>query len=265
VGDPFDLSGRVAFVTGAGSGLGRAISTTLAGAGAMVSCADLALAGAQGTAADIVAAGGQAEAAELDVTVRSQVASVLTSLAANRGRLDVVCNVAGIPGDRSLVVDIDEQTFDRIFAVHFKGVLFGCQLAAKLMIPAGRGSIVNMTSTAIDTPGPTLGTYSVAKAAISQLTRVLASEVGQFGIRVNAVAPGYVETPLSLDRFTSAAGVVEEEQRAEMRRQMEELAALPRLGTPEDVAAQVLYLASDASAFVTGQTLRVNGGASMPW
>jgi 3-oxoacyl-[acyl-carrier protein] reductase len=264
VSELFDLSGRAAVVTGAGSGLGRAIAVKLASAGATVCCADIALEQAHQTADGIVQVGGLAEAVQLDVAHRVEVDRAVGEFVDRTGRLDVMCNIAGIPGDRALVIDIEESAFDCVFAIHFKGVLFGSQAAARAMIPAGRGTIVNMASSAIDTPGPTLGSYSVAKAAIAQLTKVLASELGQFDIRVNAIAPGYVETPLSLDRFTSNAGIAEEE-RAVMRKRMVEMSALPRLGLPEDVANQVLYLASDAASFVTGQTLRINGGASMPW
>lgn len=250
------LNDRVAFVTGAGGAIGRAVATSLARAGASVVCADLDLDAASAT---VSALGSRGEPVELDVTDKVAVSAAVTATAERHGRLDVMCNLAGIAGQSQLIADLTEDAFDLMFAVHFKGVLYGCQAAARIMTAAHRGAIVNMSSEAIDIHPPTIASYAVSKAGISMLTRILASEIAADGVRANAVAPSFIPTPLSLRRYPD-----EEGRRAYLDWWRAE-SPLGALCTEEDVAMQVLYLASDASAFVTGQTLRANGGITMPW
>ncbi|MET8974738.1 SDR family NAD(P)-dependent oxidoreductase [Streptomyces sp. NPDC004539] len=247
----YDLSGRTAFVTGAASGIGRACAVLLAEAGATVHAADRDARGLEDTAA--LAGRESVRVHPLDVTDRTQLRRALASC----GRLDVLAAVAGIMHS-SPVLETRDEDLDRVWAVNFKGVLYACQEAAGLMIGQGSGgSIVTMASGAVDTGGAGLLCYGVAKAAVVQLTKTLATEVGPHGIRVNAVAPGWVRTPMT-DRSDPAA-------QARVESSMTRLAPLGRVGEPEDVAHAVLYLASDASAFVTGQILRPNGGVAMPW
>lgn len=255
------LDGRTAFVTGAGSGIGREVAITLAGAGARVTCADLDGDSAAQTAELINRGSGPtAWAIALDVTDRTQVEAAVARSARDMGSLDVLCNIAGVPGDLTSVADLDEDSFDRIFRTHFKGVLYGCQAALRLMIPAGRGSIINTGSSATDLGIANVTSYAVSKAAITMMTRNLATEVGSHGIRANVVAPGFVPTPLSMDRHDGTDEEAQDYQTAWAAR-----SPLRRVGSATDVAQQFLYLASDASSFVTGQTLRANGGATMPW
>ena len=263
--EPFDLSGRVAIVTGAGGGLGRAIGLALGRAGAHVVCTDLAKEAAVASVRAIEHQRGTAEAVRVDVTSSAAMHALVDDIVDRHHRLDVMCNIAGVSGDGALVEDLDEATFDRQFAVHFKGVLFGCQAAVRVMTGAGRGSIINMSSTAIDTPRARLASYSVAKAAVAELTKILAVEAGPAGVRVNAIAPGFVLTPLSVASITSSDGVVDPGKLAAMEEAMAAMSPLGRTGQPEDIGDTVLFLASDASRFLTGQTLRPNGGASMPW
>ncbi|WP_407549541.1 SDR family NAD(P)-dependent oxidoreductase [Streptomyces sp. Pv4-95] len=253
----YDLMGRTAIVTGAASGIGRATAVLLAEAGATVHCADRDGSGAEATASTINRSGGAAHPHVLDVARRDQVAAVVEEARRATGHLDVMANIAGIM-HTSTVLETDDADLDRVWNTNFKGVLHGCQEAARAMLAAGtRGSIVTMASGAIDTGAPGLLCYGVAKAAVVQLTKTLASEVGRHGIRVNAVAPGWVRTAMT-DRHTSEA-------RQQAEGPMIRMSPLGRVGEPEDIAHAVLHLASDASSFTTGQILRPNGGVAMPW
>lgn len=249
----YDLTGRTAFVTGAASGIGRASAVLLAEAGATVHCADRDAPGLHDTATLIKDKGGAAHVHHLDVTDRTQVRQAVESC----GDLHVMAAVAGIMHS-STVLETQDEDLDRVLNVNFKGVLYACQEAARLMLDRGtRGSIVTMASGAIDTGGAGLLCYSAAKAAVVQLTKTLATELGRHGIRVNAVAPGWIRTPMT-DHH-------EGEAQARTEAMMTRLSPLGRVGEPEDIAHAVLHLASDASSFTTGQILRPNGGVAMPW
>jgi 3-oxoacyl-[acyl-carrier protein] reductase len=260
----FALDGRVAVVTGAASGIGRASALLLGGAGAAVLCADVDGDGALATADQLEERGTRAVARQVDVTVPGAVDAVVDDALSVLGRLDVMANIAGIIV-QSPVVDFDDDTLERVLAVNLVGVFRGCRAAARAMSAQGSGSIVNMASAAIDAPSPGLAGYGMAKAAVVQLTRVLASEMGPLGVRVNAVAPGFVETAMTSRHFTAADGTVDEPHRTAVLDAVARTTPLRTVGRPEDVAHAVLYLASDASRFVTGQILRPNGGVAMPW
>ncbi|MEU3912813.1 SDR family NAD(P)-dependent oxidoreductase [Streptomyces sp. NPDC029721] len=249
----YELTGRTALVTGAAAGIGRATALLLAGAGAAVHCADRDERGLAETTALITKAGGTATAHPLDVTDRA----ALRAAVAAAGPLDITAAIAGVMHTSS-VLDTTDEDLDRVLDINFKGVLRTCQEAVRAMIAAGRpGSVVTMASGAVDAAQPGLLCYSAAKAAVVQLTKTLATESGPHGIRVNAVAPGWIRTPMTA-RHTPEA---QEQTEAAMVR----MAPLRRVGEPEDIAHAVLYLASDASSFMTGQILRPNGGVSMPW
>ncbi|MFF5444349.1 SDR family NAD(P)-dependent oxidoreductase [Streptomyces sp. NPDC012888] len=249
----YDLTGRTALITGAASGIGRASARLLAEAGAVVHCADRDERGLAETVALITEAGGTGHAHPLDVTDRGAVRAAVAAA----GRLDITAAIAGIMHTSSVVDTLDED-LDRVMEVNFKGVLYACQESARAMLAARTpGSIITMASGAVDTAGPGLLCYSAAKAAVVQLTKTLAAEAGPHGIRVNAVAPGWVRTPMT-GRHSPE---VQEQTEAVMTR----MAPLRRVGEAEDIAQAVLYLASDASSFMTGQILRPNGGVVMPW
>ncbi|MEV8088649.1 SDR family NAD(P)-dependent oxidoreductase [Streptomyces nigra] len=249
----YDLTGRTAFVTGAAGGIGRASAVLLAQAGATVHCADRDAQGLDETADLIKADGGSARTHHLDVTDRTRLHHAVASCE----RLDVMAAIAGIMHS-SPVLETRDEDLDRVLSVNFKGVLYACQEAARAMLD-GRiaGSIVTMASGAVDTGAPGLLCYGAAKAAVVQLTKTLAAELGPHGIRVNAVAPGWIRTPMT-ERHDDAA-------QARTESSMARMSPLGRVGEPEDVAHTVLHLASDASSFTTGQILRPNGGVAMPW
>ncbi|MER5280708.1 SDR family NAD(P)-dependent oxidoreductase [Streptomyces sp. NPDC002809] len=249
----YDLTGRSAFVTGAAGGIGRATAVLLAEAGARVHCADLDEKGLLETLGLIAAAGGEAHTHPLDVTDRNQVRAAVAAA----GDLDILAAVAGIMHTSSVLETADED-LDRVLSVNFKGVLYACQETARGMVARGApGSLITMASGAVDSASPGLLCYSAAKAAVVQLTKTLATELGPRGIRVNAVAPGWIRTPMT------ARHDAEQQHRAEAT--MARISPLGRVGEPDDVAHTVLHLASDASAFMTGQILRPNGGVAMPW
>jgi 3-oxoacyl-[acyl-carrier protein] reductase len=258
----FDLSGRVALVTGAGSGIGRTTAEVLAAAGATVVCADINLAGARETATGITEAGARAESAQLDVAARGATAALVEGVVTRHGALHVMCNIAGIMIDSS-IIDLDPDEFDRILSVNLKGVLYGCQAAGKVMVAQGAGSIINMASAAVLAPSPGIGPYAICKAGVAQLTQSMAVEVGRRGVRVNTVAPGFIPTNMTARYYTDPDGTVNEETKAAMLAPMAKFAPLRRVGATSDIGYCVLYLASDASSFVTGQLLSPNGGVAM--
>ncbi|MET7416904.1 SDR family NAD(P)-dependent oxidoreductase [Streptomyces rubiginosohelvolus] len=249
----YDLTGRAAFVTGAASGIGRASALLLAEAGALVHCADRDETGLRRTYDLITGAGGSARTHPLDVSDRDRVRAAV----ADAGHLDILVAAAGIMHTSSVLETADED-LDRVLAANFKGVLYACQEVARSMTArSAPGSLITMASGAVDSASAGLLCYSVAKAAVVQLTKTLATELGPHAIRVNAVAPGWIRTPMT-DRHDAAG-----QHRAEAV--MARISPLGRVGEPEDVAHTVLHLASDASAFMTGQILRPNGGVAMPW
>jgi 3-oxoacyl-[acyl-carrier protein] reductase len=260
----FDLSGRVAVVTGAASGIGRATAHVLAGAGATLVLGDVDETGANKTAKELEARGAAALAVRTDVTRRADVDALVEEAVKEFGRLDVMGNIAGI-ASRGLVVDVTDDDLERVLAINLKGVFYGCQAAMRVMAPQGSGSIVNISSGAIDGPAPTLAVYAMTKAAVAMLTKTLATEAASSGVRVNALAPGIILTNFSRPHFVDDAGEVDPERFAEYERWAASTAPLGRVGLPADVAWTILYLVSDAASFVTGQILRPNGGTAMPW
>ncbi|SHN48178.1 SDR family NAD(P)-dependent oxidoreductase [Cryptosporangium aurantiacum] len=261
--DRFDLSGRVAVVTGAGSGLGAGTAVRLAAAGAHVACVDVSGANADDTAKRIADAGGAAGAYAVDVRHKPDVDALLDEVAATHGRVDVVANFAGIIRTGP-VVDITVSDLDAVFDVNLKGTLFACQAAARHMVPRGSGSIINVASAAVDFAARNNGVYSMSKVAVAQLSRTLASELGGAGIRVNVLAPGFVATAMTNRHFTAPDGSPDEQRRDAVLAGHRKSTPLGSICEPEDVADAALYLASDAARFVTGQILRINGGVAMP-
>jgi len=262
VREAFDLTGRVALVTGAGGSIGRTTAEVLAGAGATVVCADIDAAAAAEAASAILGQGGKAESSELDVSRHGAAATLVDLVTERHGGLHVMCNIAGIMID-STIIDLDPDEFDRILTVNLKGVVYGCQAAGKVMVAQRGGSIINMASAAVLAPAPGIGPYAICKAGVAQLSKTMAVEVGEYGVRVNTVAPGFVPSNMTARYYTNPDGTVNEEGKAAMLKPMARMTPLRRVGVTSDIAYCILYLASDASSFVTGQLLSPNGGVSM--
>ncbi len=258
----FDLAGRVAVVTGAASGIGAATVWALSAAGAAVAGLDIDGPGLEATIGEIAATGGTVMARQLDITDEAAVQRATAEVLDELGPLDIWINSAGVI-DTVDVVHMSDERFDRVFDVNFRGSLYGARSAVRAMTGRG-GAIVNVVSAAIDEPARGLAAYAVSKAALAQLTRTLAREVGPAGIRVNAIAPGFVETAMTARHYTTADGSIDVQRRAAVVEPMERRSALRSIGQPEDVAWGILYLVSDASRFVTGEILRINGGTLMP-
>ncbi|MBB4860773.1 3-oxoacyl-[acyl-carrier protein] reductase [Novosphingobium chloroacetimidivorans] len=262
IAQEFDLSGRTAVITGAASGIGRETARLLAQAGARTLVSDVNEDGLAETARLIGEAGPPAITQVADVSCRAEIEALADLALAETGRLDIWINVAGIIVHRPLL-EAREDELDRLLAINLKGVYWGCVAAGRAMRRAG-GSIVNLSSSGGETAVPGLSLYSMSKAAVNMLTRTVAKELGPFGIRANAIAPGWVETPMGLHSFRDASGAIDPDKRELGLQQRAQASPLGITGTTRDIALAALYLASDASRFMTGQILRPNGGVSMP-
>lgn len=257
----FGLEGKVAVVTGAASGIGESVAEVLAQAGARVVLGDLNSEGAEAVAKRIREAGGQAVSQGVDVGNRAEINSLIARATSEFGGLDVLCNIAGVPYD-GLLEDLGDDDFDRVVGINLKGTLYGCQAAIPLMAARGGGSIINVSSGAIDLPVPNFGLYSITKAGVAQLTHTLAQEVGDRGIRVNALAPGATITNFTKRRLKNPDGSINEARFDQFVGSMESMSPIGRVGEAVDQAWLVLYLASDAARFCTGQIWRSNGGTT---
>jgi NAD(P)-dependent dehydrogenase (short-subunit alcohol dehydrogenase family) len=238
------LAGKVAVVTGAGSGIGRAIATAFHDEGAKVVCGDIS--GDEKTTAD--ALGDGALAVGVDVTQASEVEALLDAAEEAFGPINVVCNCAGIEGELGPIGECSEENFDRVIAVNLKGVFLAMRAAIRRLTASGGGTVVNLASMAGYTALPGMPAYCASKGGVLQLTRTGAAEYATAGVRVNAICPGAVDTPM-------------------LRRTGQEVidacvAATPlgRLARPEEIAALAVFLASDESSYVTGAAMTIDGG-----
>jgi 3-oxoacyl-[acyl-carrier protein] reductase len=255
----FSVADRVAIVTGAARGIGLGVAELLAAAGARVVAADVIAGGHDELAAK---SGGRVVAQRVDVAKRAELEALVDAAVQRFGRLDVLANVAGVLRVAP-TLEMPEEDVDLLLSVNLKGVLNGCRAAAPAMAKTGGGAIVNVASSAAYQAYPHYGIYGATKAGVVALTRALALELAKSGIRVNAIAPGMVDTQMAGRRYRNADGSQTPEQRAAMLAEMKERSPLGIPGDPRDIAQAVIYLASDASRYTTGQVLHPNGGALM--
>jgi 2-hydroxycyclohexanecarboxyl-CoA dehydrogenase len=248
------LRGRVAFVTGGASGIGRAIALALAREGARVAVADLDADGARRVVAEVQAAGGNAVAQPLDVTDTAAVDASIDGVVAHWGGLQVLVNCAG--WDRPMpFVETTPEFWDNILAVNLRGPLACTRAALRHMIPANAGKIVTIASDAGRVGSTGEAVYSAAKGGLIAFTKTIARETARHRINVNCVCPGPSDTPLFKKEFAAKSPKLAES--------LTRVIPWGRLGVPEDVAPAVVFLASDDAGFITGQTLSVSGGLTM--
>ena len=247
--DPFGLAGRVCVVTGGGSGIGRAIALALAHAGAHIAVLDLNLQGNADTVAEINSLGGKAAAFDCDTSNPVSVAGAAAQSAAAFGSCDVLVNNAGILRAGPLDT-LSLEEWNKVLAVNLTGYFLCAQAFGQQMRTKGGGALVHIASIAAEHPTGFGGAYSVAKAGIAMLSQQLAIEWGSHGIRSNAVHPGLILTPMS-QAFYDQPGTTERRSQA---------VPVGRIGRPEDIAQAVLFLASERSAYISGQDLTVDGG-----
>jgi 2-keto-3-deoxy-L-fuconate dehydrogenase len=251
----FDLSGKVAAVTGAASGIGEAIALLFARQGAQVAVLDVDEAGARRTADRITSAGGQGRAVRADVTERESIHAAFLNVDADLGRLDILVNNAGI-AHVGTVESTAEADFDRVYRVNVKGLYLCTQAALPLVLRGGGGVILNMASIAALIGIPERFAYSMTKGAVLSMTRSIATDYMNKNIRCNCICPARVHTPF-VDGYLRSAYPGREQ---EMFQELSAYQPLGRMGTPEEVAQLALYLCSDEASFVTGQAFPIDGG-----
>jgi NAD(P)-dependent dehydrogenase (short-subunit alcohol dehydrogenase family) len=252
------FTGKTIVVTGAASGIGRATALAFAGEGGIVHAADI---DATGLAATAAASNGQIHTQITDVTSTEDIRALMDRAAAQTGGIDVVFNNAGAGGDRARIDEIEPAGWDRTMDLLLRSVAFGIRYAVPHMKGRG-GAIINTSSVAAVGPGYSPTAYAVAKAGVLHLTKVAAADLARHGIRVAAVQPGFINTSI----FTASldiTGDAETMAKAAIAQMSQHAQPVARGGQPDDIAAAVLFLASDAASFVTGTSLIVDGGITI--
>ena len=250
--DKFSLKGKVAVVTGGNRGIGRAIAGGFAEAGATVVIAARNEKKSAEAAKEIEASGGRAIAVTSDVSDRAQIERMIDTVTSDVGPIDVLVNNAGI-GFHADALTLEDSEWNRLFGINLEGVWMTSQIVGRGMTQRRSGSIINIGSISgliINRP-QWHSPYGISKAAVHQLTRSLAAEWSQYGVRVNAIAPGYVKTEIASTEYQ------------EYRRYWKDEVPMQRYGSPDEIAPAALYLASDASSFMTGEVMVIDGGYTL--
>ena len=250
------LDGKVAVITGGTSGIGARTAELFVEEGAKVVIAGRRQAEGEGLAKPL---GGAAVFARTDVTKEADIKALIELTLARFGRLDCLFNNAGNPGKLAPIAELDMDHFDTVIATHVRGVVLGMRYAAPAMICQGSGSIINTGSIAGLRAGYSAHSYSAAKAAVIHVTRCVAMELGEKGVRVNSISPGAIVTGI----FAKGAGVADaaaDRTADDLKERFTAFQPIPRAGLPEDIAQAALFLASDAGSFVNGQDIVVDGG-----
>ena len=246
--DMHDLTGRTALVTGASQGLGHRFARVLARHGAAVGLAARQVERIAALESEIAAGGGRALAVPMDVLDLSSIEAGVSAVEKTLGPVDILVNNAGLAINR-LFLDVSEDEYDTVLGTNLKGCFFCAQVVARSMAARGGGSIINISSVLGTRPIGTLSTYCASKGGLDQLTAAMGLELARHGVRVNAIAPGYVETPMNSDFFRSPPGQA-----------LVNSVPQRRLGQVADLDGVLLLLASDASGFMTGSVVTVDGG-----
>jgi NAD(P)-dependent dehydrogenase (short-subunit alcohol dehydrogenase family) len=247
--DKFRLPGKIALVTGGSRGIGRSIALGLAEAGSDIGLASRKLPDLEKVAQEITDMGRKAFPVLANVRHLPEIDNLVKKTMDEFGHIDILVNNAGTNPTFGSVLDVEEGIWDVTMGLNLKGCFFLSQAVGKIMRDKGGGSIINVASTAGITPDIGLGVYSISKAGVIMLTQVLAQEWGQYNIRVNAIAPGVVKTKLSNLLWSTP----------EIREKVEDSTALGRISDPEEMVGAVLFLASEASSYITGQTIVLDG------
>ena len=250
--DKFSLKGKVAVVTGGNRGIGRAIAGGFAEAGATVVIAARNEKKSAEAAKEIEASGGRAIAVTSDVSDRAQIERMIDTVTSDVGPIDVLVNNAGI-GFHADALTLEDSEWNRLFGINLEGVWMTSQIVGRGMTQRRSGSIINIGSISgliINRP-QWHSPYGISKAAVHHLTRSLAAEWSQYGVRVNAIAPGYVKTEIASTEYK------------EYRRYWKDEVPMQRYGSPDEIAPAALYLASDASSFMTGEVMVIDGGYTL--
>jgi NAD(P)-dependent dehydrogenase (short-subunit alcohol dehydrogenase family) len=245
------LANKVAIITGAGSGMGKTAALLFAAEGAKIAAADITEGPVKETVAEITKAGGEALAIRADVSKAADVKHMVDEAIAKFGKVDIIYNNAGIEGESAFLSNMTEEAFDRVIAINLRGVFLGMKYVLPHMMKAHSGSIINTASIAglVAVKGGTA--YSAAKAGVIAMTRVAALEYGRYNIRVNAICPGAIETPMA-ERIRAGA----KPNPAAIKR----ISVLERMARPDEIAKVALFLASDDASFATGAPFIIDGG-----
>lgn len=247
----FSLNGKVALITGGSRGIGKATALGFARAGADVAIASRKLPDLEQVAAEIRGLGRKALPVAAHVAKLEEIKSLVQTVNKEFGRIDILVNNAGTSPAISPMLDLEERLWDSIMNLNLKGVIFISQAVARIMKEHGGGKIINVSSVTAFRHETHIGVYSISKAALTMATRIMAQEWAEYNIRVNAIAPGHIHTRLGDSIFEAVP---------QYKKEFLDRVPMRRIGNPDEIVGAMIYLASDASSYVTGETIVVDGG-----